>query len=69
MISCTIKHSLKRDPNFHHTESFLGAGRSTKDPFSIRKRGCLFRSGPVIYINGVLLVYVAFVVRKYFGFL
>ena len=33
------KQSPKRDPKFHQTEMFAGAGRSTKASFAILRRG------------------------------
>lgn len=69
VISWTMRQSPSSDPKFHQTESFLGVGRSTKDPLTIRNKGCLFRIGPVIYINGVLLVFIVITFRKNFGFL
>ena len=64
-----MRHKPSRDPKFHQIERFLGDGRSTREPLTIRNKGCLFRIGPVIYINGVLLVpsFIAF--RENFGFL
>ena len=60
---CIIRHNPNRDPNFHHIERFLGDGRSISLLFTIRIRGCLFRMGLVIYINGILFVYGPFVIR------
>lgn len=69
VISCIIRHNPSNDPKFHHIESFLGVGRSTSDPLIIRNKGCLFRIGPVIYINGILFISLITSSRKDFGFL
>ena len=44
-----IKHRPKREPKFHKVEMLAGVGRSTKAPFAILNRGCVFRMGVVIY--------------------
>lgn len=38
-----IKHIPSRDPKFHQTEMFEGAGRSTSASFAIFKRGWVLR--------------------------
>lgn len=38
-----IKQSPRREPKFHHTEIFEGAGRSTSALLAIFSRGCVFR--------------------------
>lgn len=38
-----IKHNPRREPKFHHTEMFEGAGRSTTAWLAIFRRGCVFR--------------------------
>lgn len=40
---CEIKQRPRREPKFHHTEMFDGAGRSTSASFAIFRRGCVFR--------------------------
>lgn len=42
---CTIKHKPSKDPKFHQEERLEGAGRSTKAPLAILKRGCCSRIG------------------------
>lgn len=64
-----MRHRPSKDPKFHHTESLLGVGRSTSDPLRIRNNGCLFRIGPVIYINGILLISSFAYFGKNFGLL
>jgi hypothetical protein len=49
---CTIRQSPKRDPKFHHVERLEGAGRSTKAPLAILKRGCWSRIGLYIKFYG-----------------
>lgn len=34
-----------KEPKFHHIDKFLGAGRSTREPFKILNAGCVFRKG------------------------
>lgn len=38
-----IKQRPRREPKFHHTEIFEGAGRSTSAWFAIFSRGWVFR--------------------------
>lgn len=47
---CITKQSSKREPKFHHTDRFLGAGKSIRDLFIMLNRGCFFRIGPVIIL-------------------
>lgn len=37
------KQSPRREPKFHQTEMFEGAGRSTRASFAIFNRGWVFR--------------------------
>lgn len=67
-----MRHNPRRDPNFHQIDNFEGKGRSTNDPFSIRKIGCSFRNGPAIfylYINDSIYVFSFYVDWGNFGFL
>ena len=50
VIICDIRHIPSSEPNFHQTESFLGDGRSIKNPFISLNIGWLFRRGPVIIL-------------------
>lgn len=38
-----MRHSPRRDPKFHQTEIFDGAGRSTSASLAILIKGCVFR--------------------------
>ena len=69
VIIWIIRHNPSREPKFHHMESLLGEGRSMSDPLIIRNNGCLFRIGPVIYINGILLISPFIAFGKNFGLL
>lgn len=40
---CEIRQSPRREPKFHQTEIFEGAGRSTRASFAIFRSGWVFR--------------------------
>lgn len=42
------RQSPSRDPKFHQTEMFEGAGRSTRASFAIFRRGWVFRRLAII---------------------